>query len=78
MPPMFLKVFVEDGKLMAQATGQGAFALDSEGNDVFSAKAYGIEIKFERDASGKVVMMGFLQGSMELKGQRMNEKPSGG
>lgn len=78
MPPTFLKVFVADGKLMAQASGQGAFALDPAGDDVFTAKAYGIEIRFERNAAGKVVMLGLLQGGMELKGERMKETPGGG
>jgi hypothetical protein len=78
MPPMFLKIFIADGKLMAQATGQGAFVLDPAGNDVFTAKAYGIEIKFGRDGSGSVVMLGLLQGGMELKGERMKESPGGG
>ena len=63
---------------MAQASGQGAFALDPAGNDVFTAKAYGIEIRFERNAAGKVVMLGLLQGGMELKGERMKETPGGG
>lgn len=78
MPPTFLKVFVSEGKLMAQASGQGAFALDPAGNDVFTAKAYGIEIRFERDAAGKVIMLGLLQSGMELKGERMREAPGGG
>jgi CubicO group peptidase (beta-lactamase class C family) len=78
MPPTFLKVFIENGRLMAQASGQGAFVLDAAGEDVFTAKAYGIEIRFERDAAGKVVMLGLLQAGMELKGARMAEKPGGG
>jgi serine-type D-Ala-D-Ala carboxypeptidase/endopeptidase len=78
LPPMFLKVFIADGALMAQATGQGAFALEAAGNDVFTAKAYGIEIKFGRDANGKVAMLGLLQGGRELKGERLQETPAGG
>ncbi len=51
MPGFDLKVFVQDGKLMAQATGQGAFEIEANGKDRFTADAFGIEIQFERDAT---------------------------
>ena len=57
-----LKVSVENGGLMAQATGQGAFPLDIKTKDQFSADAYGIEIHFERDAGGAVKSLKLLQG----------------
>jgi len=60
-PNFDLKVFVENGNLMAQATGQGAFPLDMKTKDQFAADAYGIEIHFERDASGNVKSLQLLQ-----------------
>lgn len=63
-----LKVFTEGGVLMAQATGQGAFPLDPAGNDVFTAVAFGIEIRFIRSESGVVVALELLQGGQRLKG----------
>lgn len=61
-PNFDLKVSVENGSLMAQATGQGAFPLDIKTKDQFAADAYGIEIHFERDASGAVSGLKLLQG----------------
>ncbi len=61
-PNFDLKVSVENGSLMAQATGQGAFPLDIKAKDQFSADAYGIEIYFERDANGTVNSLQLLQG----------------
>jgi serine-type D-Ala-D-Ala carboxypeptidase/endopeptidase len=61
-PNFDLKVSVENGSLMAQATGQGAFPLELKTNDQFAADAYGIEIHFQRDASGAVSSLKLLQG----------------
>ncbi|MGH8050864.1 MAG: serine hydrolase [Arenimonas sp.] len=61
-PNFDLKVSLENGSLMAQATGQGAFALDVKKKDQFSADAYDIEIHFERDASGAIKSLKLLQG----------------
>lgn len=75
---VFLKVFVEQDQLMAQVLGQPAFPLKADGNDIFSAPAYQIEIKFERDSAARVIGLGLLQSGMELKAQKMAEAPSGG
>lgn len=61
-PNFDLKVSVENGNLMAQATGQGAFEVEAKAKDQFAADAYGIEIHFERDASGAVKSLKLLQG----------------
>jgi len=61
-PNFDLKVFIENDKLMAQATGQGAFEVEPKAADQFSADAYGIEIRFQRDASGAVTDLQLLQG----------------
>lgn|GEM_PF-2211372 len=73
-----LKVFVEGGKLMAQATGQGAFEIEAKGKDRFAADAYGIEIQFERDvtavtngaAGGTVKRLALLQGAKTMRGDK--------
>lgn len=70
MPGFALKVFVEGASLMAQATGQGAFALDPAGDDVFRADAFGIEIRFSRDADGKVASLALHQGGQVMRGDR--------
>lgn len=70
MPGFALKVFVEGASLMAQATGQGAFALDPAGDDVFRADAFGIEIRFSRDADGKVASLALHQGGQVMRGER--------
>ena len=73
-----LKVFVDDGKLMAHATGQGAFEIEAKGKDRFAADAYGIEIQFERDvtavtngaAGGTVKRLALLQGGKMMRGDK--------
>ena len=70
MPGFALKVFVEDGGLQAQATGQGAFALQAAGKDVFRADAFGIEIRFSRGADGAVAALVLKQGGQTLQGPR--------
>lgn len=70
MPNFELKVFEQDGVLMAQATGQGAFALAAGASDVFHADAYGIEIRFARDDAGHVERLDLHQGGQVLSGSR--------
>jgi hypothetical protein len=69
-PGFALKVFVENGELMAQATGQGAFMLAAAGKDRFTADTFGIEIKFVRDAAGAVTNLDLLQGGQVLRGTK--------
>ena len=69
-PQFSLKVFVEDDQLKAQATGQGAFALDASGKDVFAADAFGIEIRFRRDAAGKIDALDLHQGGRVTPAKR--------
>ncbi len=70
MPGFVLAVRARDGKLHAQATGQGEFPLDATGTDTFEAAAYGIEIVFKRDDAGKVVSLDLHQGGQVLSGKR--------
>jgi D-alanyl-D-alanine carboxypeptidase len=47
--PLKIKVFVENGKLMAQATGQGAFPLEAVSAKEFTFDAAGITLKFNAE-----------------------------
>ena len=69
-PGFDLKVFVQAGKLMAQATGQGAFEIEATAKDKFSAEAFGIEIHFERDPQGVVKSLALLQGGQTTRGMK--------
>src|SRR5690606_19603087 len=70
MPGFELHVDAADGRLRAQATGQGAFALDAVDTDVFTAPAFGIELRFQRDAGGDVESLELHQGGQVLRGTR--------
>lgn len=70
MPGFVLTVRARDGKLHAQATGQGEFPLDAAGADTFEAAAYGIEIVFKRDQAGAVASLDLHQGGQVLSGKR--------
>lgn len=70
MPNFVLTVRVDGGTLTAQATGQGAFPLAPTDKDVFEAPDFGIVIRFQRDAAGKVVALKLDQGGHTLDGQR--------
>jgi serine-type D-Ala-D-Ala carboxypeptidase/endopeptidase len=70
LPRFALRVFEREGRLMAQASGQGAFELAAAGKDVFQAAAYGIEIRFMRDELGRVDRLDLLQAGQVLSGTR--------
>jgi len=55
-------ITVEGSQLMAQATGQGKFAIFAETETKFFAKAVDIEIEFMKDESGKVTQLTLKQG----------------
>lgn len=69
-PNFSLKVFVDGQVLKAQATGQGAFALDASAKDAFEAAAFGIEIRFKRDEAGKVTALDLHQGGRVTPAKR--------
>ncbi len=70
MPDFVLTVRAEQYTLTAQATGQGAFPLKAITTDVFEAPDFGIVIRFQRDAAGKVAALKLEQGGNMLEGQR--------
>ena len=64
-----LVISAADGQLQGQATGQGQFALEPAGGDVFRASAFGIEIRFEREG-GQVTALDLHQAGNVLRGER--------
>ncbi|TDK25074.1 serine hydrolase [Luteimonas aestuarii] len=70
MPNFVLSVRARDGRLHAQATGQGEFPLDATGKDTFEAAAFGIEIVFKRGDHGEVASLDLHQGGHVLSGKR--------
>jgi serine-type D-Ala-D-Ala carboxypeptidase/endopeptidase len=70
MPGFALQVLQDNGRLMAQATGQGAFPLEAVAKDVFEFVQAGIVIRFRRDAAGKVVALTLEQAGQTMQGSR--------
>jgi serine-type D-Ala-D-Ala carboxypeptidase/endopeptidase len=71
LAPTFKLTFtVQADNLTAQATGQGAFALQPVSEDHFAAPAFGIKVWFKRGADGKVNAIRFMQGANDLAANR--------
>lgn len=70
IPGFELVVRERDGILHAQATGQGEFPLQPVAEDVFEAAAFGIQIRFSRNAAGEVTSLDLHQGGNTLSGAR--------
>src|SRR5690606_18861965 len=70
MPGFALSVRARDGRLYAQATGQGEFPLDAAAADTFEAAAFGIRIVFKRGDDGAVASLDLHQGGQALSGAR--------
>jgi CubicO group peptidase (beta-lactamase class C family) len=69
-PTFALTISVVDGKLMAQATGQPAFALTAEAEDAFYLTAVDAQITFTRNAAGAVEGLILHQGGRDMPARR--------
>ena len=69
-PTFAITITVADGKLMAQATGQQAFALTAEAVDAFFLTAVDARLTFTRDEVGAVQGLVLHQGGREMPGLR--------
>ncbi|VXB71819.1 serine hydrolase [Brevundimonas sp. G8] len=69
-PTFALTISVVDGKLMAQATGQPAFALTAEAEDAFFLTAIDAQITFTRDTAGAVEGLVLHQGGRNMPAKR--------
>jgi len=67
-PGFDIVVTVENGHLMAQATGQPKLELFAESETAFYLKAVDAKIEFVRDANGKVAYLMLHQGAQDIKG----------
>ncbi|MFW2349905.1 serine hydrolase [Qipengyuania sp.] len=61
---------VEDGALLAQATGQDAFRVFAEGEDRFFLKVVDAQIVFNRDSSGAIESLTLNQNGNETRALR--------
>lgn len=66
-----LTVFIEDGRLFGQATGQGPFAMAPAGEHEFVFPAAGIRVVFDRDSAGVAQSLTFFQGEQVTKAPRV-------
>jgi CubicO group peptidase (beta-lactamase class C family) len=66
-----ITVKVEGGKLMAQATGQGAYEIFPESRDHFFYKVVDAQIVFEAAATGKIVALTLFQNGAKLRGEKV-------
>ncbi|MBE0661001.1 MAG: serine hydrolase [Bacteroidales bacterium] len=71
MPGFVLYITLEDGKLMAQATGQSTNELFAESESVFFLKVVEASLEFIKDENGKTVALILKQGGQELEGKRI-------
>ena len=69
-PGFDLRIFVQADKLMAQATGQGAFELTVPTKDQATADAFSIIIRFQRDANDLLTGILFSQAGHQIKGRK--------
>src|SRR5690606_8909262 len=70
VPGFALTVKAQDAVLTVQGTGQQALPVQAMERDVFVMDAVGAEIRFERDAAGKVVALTLKQAGQQLRGER--------
>ena len=69
---MVLTLFVDGTRLMAQATGQGAFPLQAHGENEFRFDPAGVRIVFD-DGDGPADSMQFHQGGSTTRAKRVAE-----
>ncbi len=71
VPQFSIKIFVENGKLYEQATGQQKFQLFPQKEDYFFLKIVDAQIEFTRNESGKITSLTLFQGGQILKGNKV-------
>jgi len=65
-PDFKIRIFVLDGKLMTQATGQGAFPVFYESKDRFFLKVVDAQLRFERGDDGVITGLTLFQNGNEV------------
>lgn len=69
-PTFSITVTVEDGRLMAQATGQDRFEIFPESDTQFFYKVIDAQITFERSPDGKATGMTLHQNGLSMPGKK--------
>ncbi len=67
-PTFKITMFVEDGKLMTQATGQSAAQIFPESEDFFFLKVVDAQVRFNRDDNGEVTSLTLFQNGQVIPG----------
>ncbi|RUO32676.1 serine hydrolase [Aliidiomarina sanyensis] len=70
LPGFDLRIFVQDGQLHIQGTGQPSAPVAYAEEDTFENRQFGARFVFERDAAGHVVSVVLHQGGQQLRGER--------
>lgn len=70
-PGFTLTIAVEDGRLYAQATGQGRFELLQDSRGDYYTTAAELLIRFARDAEGRASALTLLQGGAAMNAKRI-------
>lgn len=69
-PTFKITITQDENGLVAQATGQQAFPLFKEAEDLFFLKVVDAKIRFERNAEGTITGLTLLQNGMEMPATR--------
>jgi hypothetical protein len=72
-PSFILSFFVEDGKLMTQATGQPKLPLAAESDTEFAVIGVRARVVFHMGADGKATAVTLFQGGQEKRAERIAE-----
>lgn len=70
-PGFIIKIWREDKKFKAQATGQPAFDLFAETETKFFLKVVDAQVEFNKDDTGKVVSMTLFQNGAQVPGKKI-------
>lgn len=70
MPGFAIRVFIEEGDLYIQGTGQPAAVVQYKSEDVFENVQYGAEFTFKRNEEGRVDSLELRQFGQTLSGDR--------
>ncbi len=74
-PNFILSITRDDGRMYAQATGQGAFQIFPESEKEFFAKVADIRISFNTDAGGRATALVVHQGGQDTAAKRIEGQP---
>lgn len=73
MPGFILTITREGSQLKTQATGQPVFDVFPKNENEFYLKVVQAQLKFNRDATGKVESVTLFQGGREITGKKLEE-----